>query len=196
MINKFWELFDKKKFMFAFRFVLLFGCLVLVFNLVSIAYSKYESGANSTAKANVAFFVVKEGTYENSIALANLLPSDTPYEYTFNILNYDGNNRTNVNLTYTINFKATTNLPLTFAIYKGTDRTTNLISSESTIQDSNGVYYKIMTNNNTYSFGYTENQTDPYTLVVEFPSTYKNNPDTYQSLIDLFTITIHAEQVV
>src|SRR5574344_493961 len=196
MKNKFWTIFDKDKFLIVSRFIVLFIVVVIVFNLIHVAYSKYESGANSSAAANVAFFIITEGSYDNSIALTGLVPSDTPYEYTFNVSNYSITDRCNVNLTYTINFKATTNLPLSFAIYRATDRTTNIITSESEIQDQTGAYYRLFNDSSTYNFGFTTNQTDTYTLVVNFPSSYKNNPDAYQSLIYLFTISIVAQQVV
>ena len=43
---------------------------------------------------------------------------------------------------------------------------------------------------------YNRQCTDTYTLWVEFPRTYINNPDAYSGVIDLVDVKINAEQVV
>ena len=90
-------------------------------------------------------------------------------------------------------------MPLTYEIirnqsFSGTH--TNIIDSVSVRQDDNDVYYRTFTDNDTYSFTHNSNQVDEYTLKVTFPASYKNYPDLYQGVVELFSIIIDAEQTV
>jgi hypothetical protein len=195
----FFSLFDKERFMFVLRIILIFLAIVIAFNLINFTYSKFASGANSNAKADIAFFVVDVGNYSNTLELKGLTPSDTPYLYHIDVSNFKDNKKANVNLTYTINFTATTNLPLTYQIVRNENYgvgATNIITKDQISTDVNGVYYRNLSTDQIYSFSYDQNHTDNYTLVVNFPSSYSNNPDAYQNLIDLFSVTIEAKQVV
>ena len=62
--------------------------------------------------------------------------------------------------------------------------------------DSNGVYYRHLKINDVSVLEYATRKTDVYTLWVEFPIQYKNNPIDYSGIIDLVDIKINAEQVV
>lgn len=197
-MKKFFSVFDKKRFMFIFRLIIIFAVFTISINMINLAYSRFETNALSSAEAKVAFFVVKAGRQENTITLSGLVPSDTPYIYNFQVSNYNLSGRTNVNLRYTVKFTTTTNIPLSYKVLRNQDYSasaTNIITSDNLYQDANSVYYHDYFDSATYNFGYTANQTDNYVLVVNFPSQYKNSPDDYQGLIDLFTITINAEQV-
>ena len=197
---KFFRLFDQKKFMSLFLLTCLFILLLSIFTHLDLTLSKYQSGANSTAKAKVAYFVINPGKYQNGIALSGLEPSDTPYTYQIAINNFDTDvNRAQVNLKYTIKFIFTTNLPLTYKVIRNADYTSDSISimtSDTTSQDASGVYYRTLSNNNEYTMSFKSNVTDTYTLVVNFPKEYSSQPEIYQGLIDSCTIEINAEQVV
>ena len=58
------------------------------------------------------------------------------------------------------------------------------------------MYFNKLSTNEAGSFSYEENQTEEYTLVVNFPITYNDKPDEYQGLIDSFMIKINATQRV
>lgn len=198
-MKTFFDMFDKNRFFSVFKIIFLLLLFILAINSLDITYSRYESGAISNAKAKVAFYVVESGTYEQSISLSNIVPSDDVYLYTFTIQNYKGTNRTKVNLNYKVEFKSTTNLPLDFLIINGdtySESSLNIIENDSFIQDESGMYYRKLSTNQTYKLSHESDEVDAYTLVVRFPIQYKDSPEDYQSLIDLFTITINAEQVV
>ena len=161
---------------------------------MEITYSRYSSSAEGNAAANIAFFIVDVGTYENTISLNDLVPSNSDYIYKFNVNNFKNGKRTNVKLDYSIEFTTTTNLPLKYKIYRG-EGTENVITSSEIIQDGD-MYFNKLNTNQVGSFSYEENQTDVYTLVVNFPITYNDKPDEYQGLIDSFIIKINAEQRV
>ena len=63
------------------------------------------------------------------------------------------------------------------------------------IQDGD-MYYNKYVDNTEYVFNYNEDQMNQYTIIVNFPSEYKNYPDLYQGKIDLIKVTIKAEQLV
>ena len=184
---------NKTKFLFFFKYIAIFLLVVFIINIMEITYSKYSSSANGDAAANIAFFIVDVGTYENTITLNNLEPSNNDYIYKFTVNNFKNNKRTNVKLDYNLEFVTTTNLPLTYKIYK--EGTNNIITSNEIIQDGD-MYFNKLNTNEAGSFSYEENQTEEYTLVVNFPITYNDKPDEYQGLIDSFMIKINATQRV
>lgn len=197
MKNKVLSRLDNKKFKSTFKLTLIILFIVLIINLVGVTYSRYESKANMNVQANIALFLVDQGTYNGSIALEGLEPSSTPYTYVINVRNYNDTYRTDVDLTYHVKFETTTNLPLNFSVYRNeeySNNATNIISSSSYRQDGD-VYYKVYETNGDYSFHYNSNEQDYYTIVVEYPEAYKNFPDLYQGKIDLITVIITAEQV-
>lgn len=198
MLDKIWSLFDKKKLIMTTKIIALFLLLIVIINVIGIAYSKYESHAEMYANANVAFFVIETGTYEHSISIKGLTPSPDPFLYTINVSNYKGVKRTKVDLKYSIKFETTTNIPLTYEIIKNetySNSSTNIISNERLRQDGD-VYYRTFDVNDSYNFSFNQNQTDQYTIVVHFPEMYKEFPDSYQGKVELISITINAEQVV
>lgn len=200
MIKDFLKLFDKEKFIFVFKIILILGVIVFIFNIMGSSFSKYSSDTNVSANASVALFLTEIGTYEESIALEGLVPRDEPFYYTFYVANYNEEKRANVTLDYTISFETTTNLPLSYRVVKNetfnTPNYTNIITDSNVIQDSNGVYYNHLNTNASSRFNYYENSIDSYVIEVVFPENYKNNPDAYQGKIELFSVIINASQVV
>lgn len=197
-MKDFFKKFDKKRFMFVTKIVFIFIGLAIIINIVGRTYTRYESNVDINANANVAFFIIDQGTYESSISLDGLVPSADPIYYTFYVANYKDSKRTKVDMDYKIKFETTTNLPLTYEIirnqtFEGVHQ--NIIDATSIRQDSNSVYYRVFTDNDTYHFTHNSNQIDQYVLKVVFPASYKDYPDLYQGVIELFSIIIDAEQV-
>ena len=78
-MKTFFDMFDKKRFFSVFKIIFLLLLFILAINSLDITYSRYESGAISNAKAKVAFYVMESGTYEQSISLSDIIPSDDEY---------------------------------------------------------------------------------------------------------------------
>ena len=197
-MKDFFKKFDKKRFMFVAKIAFVFIAVVVIVNVVGRTYTRYESNVDINANANVAFFIIDQGTYESSIKLDGLVPSDNPIYYTFYVANHKNGKRTKVDMNYKIKFETTTNLPLTYEIIRNQTfqgAHTNIIDSTSIRQDDDNVYYRVFTDNDTYSFTHNSNQIDEYVLKVNFPASYKDYPDLYQGVIELFSIIIDAEQV-
>ncbi len=197
-MDSFFKKFDKKRFLFVGKIIFIFASIAVIVNIFGNTYTRYESNVDLNANANVAFFVIDQGTYENTISLTGLEPRTNPFYFTFYVANYKNNKRTKVDLDYNIKFETTTNLPLSYEIirnqsFNGTY--TNIIDSTTTRQDDDSVFYKVFTDNATYHFTHNSNQVDEYTLKVVFPASYKDYPDLYQGVIELFSIIIDASQV-
>ena len=106
--------FDKKKTLFFAKILFIFIFFCFAINYITLGLSKYESTAKSKAKASVAFFLIEEGTYEKTLALGKINPSNEKYTYTFNVSNHNDERTTDVSMDYTVTLIATTNLPLTY----------------------------------------------------------------------------------
>lgn len=184
---------DFKKYLF---FSCLFIIILILVGTFSFTEARYETETELNVSPNLAFFVVGVGSQSGRINLDSLIPSNTPYTYSFNVSNFVGNRRANVDLTYSIEIITTTNMPLNFKIYKGANSQADEIDSDTTTTDTNGVYFRHLVINDVNTMPYNQNTTDVYTLWVEFPKSYENNAEAYEGIIDLVDIKINAEQVV
>lgn len=198
MLSKFFKNFDKKKFLLVSKLIFILVAIVLITNISGKTYTRYESEADISANANVAFFVVEQGLYENHIYIDGLVPSSQPKYYRFYVTNVKDEKRADVDLTYTIKFETTTNLPLQYEIIRNQtfeETHTNIITSTTQRQDENDVYYKIYNTTGSRSFSHTQDEVDEYVMKVVFPLSEKDKPDAYQGVIEMFSIIINASQV-
>ena len=199
-MNKgFFKTFEKKRFMLVTKLIFVFAGLVAIVNIVGKTYTRYETKVDVSAEASVAIYVLDQGTYESSISLTGLTPSLEPKYYSFYVSNFDSaHGRSKVDLNYTIRFEVTTNIPLVYEIVRNENFNsgyTNIIQNTTIRQDDDNVFYKVFSNNNTYSSTHSSNQTDQYMIKVIFPESYKDYPDSYQGIIELFSIIVDASQV-
>lgn len=198
MLDKFFKTFDKKKFLLVAKLIFILAAFALINSLSGSTYTRYESTADVNANANVAFFVIEQGLYENQIYVNGLVPSDTSKYYRFYVTNKKDNKRADVDLQYTIKFETTTNLPLTYEIIRNQtfeEPHTNIISTPTQRQDDYGVYYNVYNCNDVRQFLHTRDEVDSYVLKVSFPSSESDSPDKYQGVIEMFSIIITASQV-
>ena len=183
-----------------FKTYFFFSILVIitVFSLGTLQFTqaRYKDSATLSASPNLAFFIVDVASTSGQIKLEDMIPSNDPYLYTFNVSNFNSEKHANVDLTYSIEIITTTNMPLNFKIYKGSNMEQNEIDSDVINTDDNGVYYRHLIINDVSTMNYQDDCTDVYTLWVEFPKSYMNYPDSYSGIIDLVDIKIDAEQVV
>ena len=198
--KKILENIDKVKLSYSLKicFIIIFFCFA--FNFIGIGLSKYESNAVSKAKPSIAFFLIEEGTYEKKLPLGRIIPSTNKYVYQFTVSNHNDEKTTDVSMKYTVTFVTTTNLPLTYEVYKNENHTsnnaTNLVSNVEVYQDENKVYYNKITINDTGSFSHKENQTDIYNLVIDFDEKYQDTAEDYSGYVELVKVIIDAKQKI
>ena len=90
-MDSFFKKFDKKRFLFVGKIIFIFASIAVIVNIFGNTYTRYESNVDLNANANVAFFVIDQGTYENTISLTGLEPRTNPFYFTFYVANYKNN---------------------------------------------------------------------------------------------------------
>lgn len=185
----------KKKRLYA-KLVILILCLIIVFRIFTLIWSRYESEGTSNANVDIAFYLLKEDFKDMTLNLAKIFPRNDAYIYTFSIGNEDENEVAEVDLTYDLTLRTTTNLPLSYELYMnqnyGEDGATNIIETNEIAQDENGTYFRTMTTKEEELY-YKEPKTNQYTLVVHFPENY--NTEEYQDIIEMLEITVDSKQM-
>lgn len=188
---------DKKKKILYTKLVILILCFLISLRIFVLVLSKYESIANSNADVDIAFYLLKEDYQTMTTNLASVAPRDNAYVFTFSIGNQDGVKKAEVDLTYNLTIRTTTNLPLTYDLYMNQqydDTDAVSVVKENVIsQDDDMTYFRTITTE-PVTLEYTTGTTNVYQLVIYFPKSY--NQENYQDIIEAIEITIDAKQVV
>lgn len=204
MINKFYTKFsninyfeEKKRFLLFSFFLLLF--LYLAFKLFGVAYASYETNAKLNASIDRAIYLIDNEGMSFNIDPEQIIPSDDPYVYKFSISNFNATTRSDIDLLYELRVTTTTNLPLTFELYRNENyddaTAVNLFSSPRVAQDEDGAWYNIYEPSGVYEMLYAEEVTDIYTLVINFPKVYSSNV-VYADSIENIEVMIKSKQMV
>lgn len=195
-LKKFINNINKKKFKRTFFSSLVIFLLIIIISSIGFTYARYESDTTLKLNPNIAFFIVDATNTTKSLELTKMVPSNDYYDYYFEVSNFNDTGKANVDLKYNIQLKMTTNLPLTYEIYKVEDSTAANINTVNISTNQDGMYFKEYVDTNDYFMACKTKKTDRFLLRVYFPLEYKNNPDYYESVIDLVEININATQVV
>ena len=179
------------------KLLILVFVLILLIKMISFTYSKYESRANTKPNIIVAFYVLNKDYQSMNLNLDELFPREEPYIYTFFFFFTKGQKRCQTDLEYELSIKTTTNLPITYELYKNQnyndDNATSIKKTDEIIQDEDGTYFRIITTE-TESFSFREDETNIYQLVVHFPQEY--NTINYQDIIEGIEITVNSKQII
>lgn len=185
----------KLKILYA-KLVILILCFFILLRIVTLVLSKYESEAKTTANVDIAFYLLKEDYKTMTLNLASLFPQDDAYVFTFTIGNQDGDKTAEIDLEYDLTIRTTTNLPLTYELYKNQDYkdtgAVDIIKTNNIEQDEYDTYFRIMTTE-TEIMKYKEPKTNVYQLVVHFPENY--NTTNYQNIIEALEINVNSHQL-
>lgn len=185
----------EKKRLYA-KLLILVVCLFIVLRIFVLIWSRYESEATSNANVDIAFYLLNEDFQEMTLNLAEIFPQDNAYVYTFSIGNEEGEKTAEIDLSYDLKIRTTTNLPLTYSLYMNQDyedeNAINKIETNEIEQDEDGTYFRTMTTE-TETLFYKEPKTNVYQLIVHFPANY--NTIEYQDIIEMLEITIDSRQL-
>lgn len=179
-----------------FKLLILTLFLVIVICITPRTFSRYETNVTGNTKVETAFYVLKTDYQYQTITLPTMVPREEPYTYTFSISNNKDGKRLETRLVYNISIRTTTNLPLTYELYKNEEDITDATSIKDTddiTKDEDGTYFRIITTNREY-FSYLYDETNIYTLVITFPSEY--NSAQYQDITEFIEITIDSKQII
>lgn len=184
-------MFDRYRFKLSFRIVLIVLGIFISFIFIKVTYSLFHSDSNGVIGSKIAFYVIDPKKQTESIKIGEITPDGQDYTYNIEVSNFKDDKVSEVNLDYTFEVITTTNIPVTYSLYKD-DGNENIIGNREIIQDSNGMHF-FKYESLAGSFTHDVSRTDKYTLVVNFPQMYNN--EMYQDLIDTIEISVDAKQV-
>ena len=172
---------------------ILFFILIVLAILIPYTLSRFKSEARGTFKVDVAFYCINANYTHQSITLEQMKPGDSK-TYTFSVSNFEGSDRTEVNLKYYIEVLATTNLPLNYTLNRIEDgNRINAAISDQIITDEDDTYFRVI-NTDYNRFSYSANKTYNYELVINFPIEYHDY--SYQDVSENIQITVKSLQDV
>lgn len=186
-------MFDLEKIIKINKFTLIIVLFVFLLMVMPYTYSKLFSESSSDSKIETAFFLLETNYYQTDIKIENLIPSDDPYIYKFSISNNDGKDRLETNMEYSFKLTTTTNLPLSYKLYKNDDKT-DIIINDNIIRDgTDGAYFRILeTEKETLSFD--KDITNVYTLEIIFSKDYDSYE--FQDVVEGIFLDINAKQII
>lgn len=193
-----YDLADIKKKKRLLRATLLLVLVLLLGFFFAQSYAKYESSVKLSSNVDKAVYLLKDQKLTFNIDPNAIVPSDTPYTYTFTVSNFNGSTSGDVNLKYYIQVKTTTNLPITVQLLRNeaySASATNIIQGFELKQDEDNAWYKLYNQTPNYEFQYNTNRTDTYVLVVNYPAIYKTYLE-YAGVPENIEIAIYSEQKV
>lgn len=195
------EIKRNKKLKYKLRFLvftIVFMSIIFVglFSLIK-SFSLYNSKTNLSLDIQTAMYVIEPGEMSFNIDLDKIIPSDESYIYTFSISNFNSERRTDVDLEYYLKIQTTTNMPLSYKLYYTTydQSATDIISKRELKQDEDNSWYNLFTIDNRYEFKYSENKTNIYYLIIDFPTTYKGVLE-YSDAIENIQVIINSKQII
>ena len=191
-------LFEEKK-RFLLFVLLLFSMLFLSYYLLTVAYSRYEVQTKIFSNIDKAVYIFKGEDVSFSLDPAGIVPSSTAYSYRFSVSNFDGETMGDVDLSYTVSVRTTTNLPISVALYRNelpeASGATNILSAARNAQDEDGAWYRVYDVNDEYEMLFEDQVTDVYTMVITFPAVYSNDP-IYSNYLENIEVSLHSEQMI
>jgi hypothetical protein len=187
----------KKRFL-KVSLVFAFSIILIVF-LVTRAYGSYITTAKLRADIDKAIYIFEEEKLSFNIDENKIIPSNDPYTYVFSVQNYNTSQTSDVDLTYNINIRSTTNLPLEIKLYRNENYNasgaTNIIGSPTLRRDADGAWYRLYTESDDYPMNYNSNTKDIFTLVINFPKAYSIDT-TYVDITENIEVIINSKQTI
>ena len=188
-------LFNIKKLIRFNKISFLIILLLILLGLIPLTFSKFETEKNGDIIIPHAIYLLEDTVISQTISLPEVVPSNNQYLYYFSISNFNAERRTETNLKYDLYLRTTTNIPLTYNLFKGTsvNNNTSIITSNNVITDDDGTFFRIIETNTEY-FNINQNQTNNYVLLITFPPGYMSS--NYQDLFEMIEINIESNQIL
>ena len=175
-----------------FVFFLLFVLFVSYF-LFRVAYARYEMRSQLVANIDKALYIFDTDEIRFNLDPDGIIPSSDPYIYRFSVANFNETNLSDVDLSYHVTVRTTTNLPLTIQLYRNQlpsdSGAVNLFNGVQNVQDEDGAWYHVYDVRTDYQMLYTQQTTDYYTMVIYFPTVYAADT-TYVNSIENIEVTL------
>lgn len=172
--------------------------------IIRNSFSRYTSDAENNGNIDVAFYILNSSfnAQTERILISEMEPRDEAYTYIFSVSNFNENARAQVDMEYYVLMRTTTNLPLSYKIYRKIGEEWRDYSNNTRTnikKDTDGTYLKeitVMNNENKkFQFNHKQNLTDEFKIEVNFPTSYKSE-DKYADLIESMELSIIGNQIL
>ena len=188
---------EKKRFLlFVF---LLFFLLFFAFYLLRVAYARYELRAKINANIDKALYIFEDEKIDFNLEPEGIIPSDEDYVYRFSVSNYNTNKHSDVDISYQVKVRTTTNLPITIAMYRNElpedSGAANLFQSSVLQQDEDDAWYRMYQSVDEFEMDYMDDVTDVYTMVISFPSSYATDV-IYANYLESIEVILESKQII
>ncbi len=188
---------EKGRFLlFAFS---LFFTLFISFYLLGRAYARYELKAQIYAGIDKALYIFGDEKLQFNLEPDAIIPRDEPYVYRFSVSNFNSTKQSDVDLSYNVKVRTTTNLPITIQMYRNelwnASGATNIFGGAVSKQDRDGAWYRVYESVSSYEMDYVDQVTDAYTLVITFPTSYADDP-VYANYLESIEVTLESKQII
>ena len=188
---------EKKRFLlFVF---LLFFLLLFSFYLLRIAYARYEVRAKINANIDKALYIFEDEKLDFNLEPDGIIPSDEPYTYRFSVSNYNANKHSDVDISYQVKVRTTTNLPITVSLYRNelpsASGAVNMFQSSVLQQDEDDAWYRLYSSISEFEMDYEDDVTDVYTMVISFPSSYATDV-LYANYLESIEVILESKQII
>ncbi len=189
------SLFDRKRIIEFNKITLLVIILLVLLYTIPLTFSRFETKKSGDIIIPHAIYLLEDTVISETVSLPEIIPSNNQYIYYFTVNNFNEERRTETNLKYDLSIRTTTNIPITYDLFKGTsvDNNTSIITSNNVLRDDDGTFFRIIKTNTEY-FNFNVNQTNNYALLITFPEGY--NDSVYQDLFEMIEINIESNQVL
>lgn len=187
---------NKKAFFKSLIIISLLIVIIFVFIQIRNTLARYETTATTERNVDVAFWMIDTSFASERILISEIYPSDTPYEYTFTVSNFNATKRAETDLEYEVVMTTTTNLPFQYVIEK---EGTPLTTTQELITDTDGTYYKKITLQPTIANDFVletgSNKTHNFKIKLTFPKANNENME-YADLIEYIKLDLSAKQII
>lgn len=180
----------------------LIGLILILFfarYLFGLAYSRYEVRAKINANIDKALYIFEDEKLTFNLEPTGIIPRDDPYTYKFSVSNFNASKESDVDISYKVSIRTTTNLPIQLKLYRNelydSETSVNLLNGSSVAQDEDSAWYRVYNVTDEFEFLYTSKSTDVFTLVISFPSVYSENP-IYADYIENIEVTLESKQII
>ena len=188
---------NQKKLNTYLKIIALVCVMIVLIKVLPGAFSRYRSEATSEQELEIAFFLFQSERVSQNLGLEDLVPSEEPYIYAFQVENSDGTKRSEVNIEYKIQLRTTTNLPLEYKLFKNQnyDETDakDIFISHILKKDDNGTYFNEY-ETEMQQLSHENDMKDIFYIAVYFPQSADSY--WYENIIDSVEIAIDAQEVI
>ena len=175
----------------------LFLVLFLARYLLGMAYARYEVRSKINANIDRALYIFEDEKMAFNLEPLGIVPSDSSYVYRFSVSNFNASKQSDVDISYTVSVRTTTNLPLTIKLYRNelpdAAGATNILGGATAIQDDDNAWYRLYETVNSYDMNYSSRVTDVYSLVILFPASNADFP-IYSNYLENIQIILKSQQ--